>query len=65
MIFVNPVETAKANGVEPPSYLLHLFAQLPLAKTVADNEALLTWKVNSALPTAHLRALLQRMYALY
>jgi transposase len=35
------IETAKANGMEPYAYLRRLFEQLPLAKTVADFEALL------------------------
>ncbi len=40
------VETAKANGIEPYSYLRHIFTQLPKAKTVEDFEALLPWNVN-------------------
>jgi hypothetical protein len=39
------VETAKANGVEPNSYLALLFAQLPHAATIGDVEALLPWNV--------------------
>jgi hypothetical protein len=48
------VETAKANNIEPHAYLSHLFAQLPLASTVEDFEAL---------PTSHLHALAQRKHA--
>jgi transposase len=58
------VETAKANGIEPHAYLAHLFAQLPLATTVEDFEALLPWNVKAALPTSHLHALAQRNRAL-
>lgn len=37
------IETCKANGIEPYTYLVELFCQLPLAKTVEDFEALLPW----------------------
>jgi len=37
--FFSLVETAKANGLEPYSYLWRLFKRLPLAKTVEDFEA--------------------------
>jgi transposase len=37
------IETCKANGIEPYTYLVELFRQLPLAKTVDDFEALLPW----------------------
>jgi hypothetical protein len=57
------VETAKANNIEPHAYLSHLFAQLPLASTVEDFEALLPWNVKAALPTSHLHALAQRKHA--
>jgi len=40
-MFFSLVETAKANGLEPYAYLRALFERLPLAKTVADYEALL------------------------
>lgn len=39
------IETAKANGIEPYSYLVALFGTLPLAKTVDDYEALLPWNI--------------------
>ena len=57
------VETAKANHIEPHAYLSHLFAQLPLASTVEDFEALLPWNVKAALPTSHLHAFAQRKHA--
>lgn len=41
------VETAKANGLEPFAYLRELFTTLPLAKTVADFEALLPFNSKS------------------
>ena len=37
------VETAKANGVEPYLWLLHVLTALPSAKTVEDIEVLLPW----------------------
>ena len=40
------IETAKANGVEPYTYLRHVFAELPKANTVDDVEALLPWNVD-------------------
>jgi len=39
--FYSLVETAKANGLEPYSYLRHIFEKLPLAQTVQDYEDLL------------------------
>lgn len=44
------IETCKANGIEPYSYLTELFRHLPLAKTVEDFEALLPWCLTN--PTA-------------
>jgi transposase len=44
------IETCKANGIETYTYLVELFRQLPLAKTVEDFEALLPWRL--ANPTA-------------
>ena len=38
------IETAKANGVEPYTYLKLLFTQLPSCKTAEDVESLLPWK---------------------
>ncbi len=40
------IETAKANKVEPYSYLRHIFNELPKAKTLEDYEALLPWNVD-------------------
>ena len=37
------IETCKANSIEPYTYLVALFRQLPQAKTVEDFEALLPW----------------------
>jgi hypothetical protein len=39
------IETCKANNIEPYTYLVALFRQLPLAKTVEDFEALLPWQL--------------------
>lgn len=44
------IETCKANQIEPYTYLVALFHQLPLAKAVEDFEALLPWHL--ANPTA-------------
>jgi hypothetical protein len=42
------VESAKANGLEPYSYLRGLFERLPRANTVADYEALLPFAMFAA-----------------
>ncbi len=42
------VETAKANGLEPYTWLRRVLRDLPAAKTVDDVEALLPWNFNSA-----------------
>jgi len=39
------VETCKANGIDPYSYLTWLFQRLPLAKSVDDYDALVPWKM--------------------
>ena len=39
------IETCKANSIEPYSYLVALFRQLPLVKTIEDFEALLPWQL--------------------
>ena len=39
------IETARANGLEPYTYLRHVFTELPKATTVEDIEALLPWNV--------------------
>ena len=38
------IETAKANGVEPYSYLKHVFTELPKARGDEDITALLPWE---------------------
>lgn len=40
------IETARANGLEPYSYLRHIFAKLPVAMSLEDYEAMLPWNVN-------------------
>lgn len=42
------VETAKANGVEPYTWLRRVMRDLPAAKTVEDVEALLPWNLQVA-----------------
>jgi transposase len=37
------IETAKANGLEPYAYLVHVLNKLPYADTVEKLEALLPW----------------------
>ena len=44
------IATAKANGLEPYAYLVHLMNELPKAATLAGLEALLPWNVR--LPAA-------------
>lgn len=39
------IETCKANGIEPYTYLVDLFRQLPSAKTAEDFETLLPWRL--------------------
>ena len=39
------IETAKANSVEPYSYLRHVFKELSRAQTVEQIEKLLPWNV--------------------
>ena len=40
------IETAKANKLEPYTYLRYIFDRLPLASSLEDYEALLPWNVN-------------------
>lgn len=42
------IETAKANGVEPYTWLRQVMRDLPAAKTVEDVEALLPWNLHGA-----------------
>ena len=44
-VFYSLIETAKANGIEPYSYLHYLFKKLPYANTVEEIEALVAWRV--------------------
>ena len=37
------IETAKANGIEPYTYLKRVFTELPKAVTLAEIEPLLPW----------------------
>lgn len=43
------IETAKAAGIEPYSYLRHLFTALPKATSVEHFEALLPWNIDRSL----------------
>jgi len=43
------VSCARANGLEPYAYLLHLLEQLPMASTADALEALLPWNVKPLL----------------
>jgi transposase len=43
------VETAKANGLEPHAYILHILQHIASADTVEKLEALLPWRVKAAL----------------
>ena len=40
------VETAKANDLEPYSYLRHIFEKLPTATTLEDFQELLPWRLD-------------------
>jgi transposase len=42
------IETAKANGVEPYAYLIHVLKALPNAVTVEQIEALLPWNLKNS-----------------
>ncbi len=46
-LFYSLIETARANGLEPYSYLRYVFEKLPLSKTLEDYEALLPWNLNA------------------
>ena len=39
------IETSRANGIEPYSYLRHVIERIPLAVTLEDYESLLPWNV--------------------
>lgn len=42
------IETCKASGIDPYTYLVDLFRKLPLAKSADDFEALLPWHLTKA-----------------
>jgi transposase len=42
------IETAKANGLDPFAYLVHLFTDIPKAQRLADFEALLPHRIDPA-----------------
>lgn len=46
------ISTARANGLDPSAYLIHLFEKLPAADTVEALEALLPWNVRDVLRAA-------------
>ena len=46
------IETAKANGREPYTYLCHVFKELPKAESVDELEMLLPWNANMQTITA-------------
>ena len=41
------IETAKVNGQEPYTYLLHVFKELPKTKSIEEIEALLPWNMTT------------------
>jgi len=43
------IETAKANGLEPYSYLKTVFTELPKAQSIEDVEALVPFKPDNNL----------------
>jgi hypothetical protein len=51
------VETAKANGHEPHSWLNHVMRELPKAREMKSYDHLLSWNLNAAdlIRDAHLR----------
>lgn len=40
-----PIVTAKANGLDPYAYLVHIARNLPLAGGLDDIEAMLPWRL--------------------
>lgn len=48
-LYYTLIETAKANGIEPYKYILHLCQHIAKAETVEDIEALLPWNVKEQL----------------
>ena len=47
-IIYSLVETAKANGVEPYTWLRHVLEHLPAARTADEMEKLLPWNFHAA-----------------
>ena len=54
--FFTLIETAKANGLEPYSYLRYLFEKLPFAQSESDYLKLLPNRVEMAAITEHAAA---------
>jgi len=48
-VFFSLIETAKANGLEPFTYLRHIFEKLPLIKNPDHYRLLLPWAVDHAI----------------
>lgn len=55
-IIYSLVETAKANGLEPYTWLRRVMRDLPAAKTVEEVEALLPWNFHAPDLTSELAA---------
>jgi transposase len=43
----SPVETARANSIEPHAYLSRFFAELPKAASADHIESLLPWNISA------------------
>ena len=52
-IIYSLVETAKANGVEPYTWLRHVLEHLPAARTADEMDKLLPWNFHAATLTRH------------
>lgn len=48
-MFYTLIETAKANGLDPYAYMLHLCRHIASAETAEHVEALLPWNVKDQL----------------
>jgi transposase len=55
-IIYSLVETAKANGLEPYTWLRRVMRDLPAAKTVEEVEALLPWNLHTPDLTSEMAA---------
>ena len=51
-VYYTLIETAKANGLDPYEYILHLCRHIASAETADDIEALLPWNVKDQMNTA-------------